>query len=266
MDIKRALPGSELRSVVRSFEERRVDLRKRDVNAVAARPHLILNIHLANRIGFASTAARERYTGNGRDRTADLSSRPRLSVGPDLCFQYSVSTDRPQSTGRDQHDVAGQSRIPRPRMFSVNLPRLADCVRAAPDFESRVAAVESWAGDDADKRGPDGAIGLASRRTIATRGAGRGLMALSADPALARASFSVVCGASRHDAKTVRENDPFRQSTDRPSQRPRRPWTDIIHEFGYFDQAHLFANAAPLPVAAERLVGDWDNVFSPSDD
>ena len=48
MDIKRALPRPELRSVVRSFEERRADLGSAVLTwPVAARPHQILDIHLA---------------------------------------------------------------------------------------------------------------------------------------------------------------------------------------------------------------------------
>jgi len=48
MDIKRALPRPELRSVVRSFEERRADLGSAVLTwPVAARPHQILDVHLA---------------------------------------------------------------------------------------------------------------------------------------------------------------------------------------------------------------------------
>ena len=48
MDIKRALPSPQLREVVRSFEERRVELGSAVLAwPVAARPHQILNIHLA---------------------------------------------------------------------------------------------------------------------------------------------------------------------------------------------------------------------------
>ena len=48
---------------------------------------------------------------------------------------------------------------------------------------------------------------------------------------------------------------------------PNRLWTDIIHELGYFDQAHFIRECrafAGLPPSG--LVGDWDNVFSPADD
>ena len=50
---------------------------------------------------------------------------------------------------------------------------LAGYIRAAPDFRDRVAAVESWAGKMLDKCEPDGAIGDASRLTIAARGLAR---------------------------------------------------------------------------------------------
>jgi AraC-like DNA-binding protein len=41
-----------------------------------------------------------------------------------------------------------------------------------------------------------------------------------------------------------------------------RSWTDIVHDFGYFHQAHLirecraFAGQAP-----GGLVGEWNNIF-----
>ena len=47
MDVQRALPRSELRSVVRAFQERRADLGGATLAfPVAARPHQILDIHL----------------------------------------------------------------------------------------------------------------------------------------------------------------------------------------------------------------------------
>ena len=79
MDIKRALPRPELRSVVRSFEERRVELRSEMLTLrVAARPHLILNIHLAEPYRVRSPRRRpgKHYTGNECDRTADRSVEP----------------------------------------------------------------------------------------------------------------------------------------------------------------------------------------------
>ena len=48
---------------------------------------------------------------------------------------------------------------------------------------------------------------------------------------------------------------------------PGRPWTDIIHELGYFDQAHFIRECRAFTgLPPGRLVGDWDNIFSPADD
>jgi AraC-like DNA-binding protein len=48
---------------------------------------------------------------------------------------------------------------------------------------------------------------------------------------------------------------------------PTRSWTDIIHELGYFDQAHFIREChAFTGLAPGSLVGDWDNVFSPTRD
>src|ERR1700722_6016311 len=66
MDIKRALPHPELRSVVRSFEERRADLGSAVLSwPVAARPHQILNIHLAE-------PYRVRINGGPANTTPDM--------------------------------------------------------------------------------------------------------------------------------------------------------------------------------------------------
>jgi PEP-CTERM motif len=47
---------------------------------------------------------------------------------------------------------------------------LGDAVRMAPDFDRRVSAVETWIGTMLERRDPECAIGLASRRMIAARG------------------------------------------------------------------------------------------------
>ena len=58
MDIERALPRPELRSVVRSFEERRADLGSTELTwPVAARPHQILISIWLSHFRFVSTAA-----------------------------------------------------------------------------------------------------------------------------------------------------------------------------------------------------------------
>jgi hypothetical protein len=66
---------------------------------------------------------------------------------------------------------------------------LGDMVRAAPDFQRRVAAVERRAGTMLDKRGPDSTIGPAARQMIAVRGGAR-IEDLVPNPASAQVSFS----------------------------------------------------------------------------
>jgi AraC-like DNA-binding protein len=48
---------------------------------------------------------------------------------------------------------------------------------------------------------------------------------------------------------------------------PGRSWTDIIHELGYFDQAHFIRECRAFTgLPPGGLVGDWDNIFFPADD
>jgi AraC-like DNA-binding protein len=98
-----------------------------------------------------------------------------------------------------------------------------------------------------DERGPDDAIGLASRRMIALRGRARigDLVArsgLSTSQFLRR--FATQVGMTpKLFARTIRFDRALVGRRDAPS----RPWTDIIHELGYFDQAISSANAMLSP-------------------
>ena len=131
----------------------------------------------------------------------------------------------------------------------------------------RVAAAERWIGMMLDKRGPDDAIGLASRRMIAVRGRAR-IEDLVAKSGLSASQFqrrfaTQVGMTPKLFARTIR----FDRALVARRNAPSRPWTDIIHELGYFDQAHFIREChafAGLPPSS--LVGDWDNIFFPADD
>jgi hypothetical protein len=87
MDIKRAWPHPELRSVVRSFEERRADLGSAVLSwPVAARPHQILNIHLAE-------PYRVRINGGPANTTPDTGVvGPQTTIEPTSAgFMFSTS-------------------------------------------------------------------------------------------------------------------------------------------------------------------------------
>jgi hypothetical protein len=175
MDIKRALPRPQLRGVVRSFEERRAELGSAVLTwPVAARPHQILNIHLAEpyrvRIdgGPANTTPEMSVVGPQTYRRAHVYLSGSIHVF-NILFQPTglnrlVGTNMTSLVNQDPaaSDVLGKSAV-----------TLGDAVRAAPDFRERVGAVERWAGMMLDKREPDGAIGHASRLLIAARGRAR---------------------------------------------------------------------------------------------
>ncbi len=134
-------------------------------------------------------------------------------------------------------------------------------------FDSRVAAVERWVGMMLDKRGPDDAICLASQRMIANRGRAR-IDDIVAKSALSTSQFqrrfaTQVGMTPKLFARTIR----FESALVARRRAPKRSWTDIIHELGYFDQAHFIREChafAGLPPSS--LIGDWDNIFFPADD
>jgi AraC-like DNA-binding protein len=269
MDIKRALPRPELRSVVRSFEERRADLGSAVLSwPVAARPHQILNIHLAEpyqvRIdgGPAAASPEIAVVGPQTYRRAHVRLSGRVHVF-NILFQPTglnrlAGIDMTALVDQDPaaSDVLGKSAV-----------ALGDAVRAAPDFRLRVAAVERWVGMMLGERGPDGPIGLASRRMIAVRGRAR-IEDLVRESGLSTSQFqrrfSTQVGMTpKLYARTIR----FDRALIARRDTPNRLWTDIIHELGYFDQAHFIREChafAGLPPTS--LVGDWDNIFFPADD
>jgi AraC-like DNA-binding protein len=265
MDIERALPRPELRSVVRSFGERRADLGSTQLTwPVAARPHQILDIHLAEpfqiRIdgGPATPAPETTVVGPQTYRRAHVRLSGQVHVF-NILFQ---PTGLNRLVGINMTSLVNQD----PAASDV-LGKSAVAVRAAPSFHLRVAGVERWLGMMLDKRGPDGAIGLASRQVIAVRGRAR-IEDLVAKSGLSASQFqrrfaTQVGMTPKLFARTTR----FDRALVARRNAPNRPWTDIIHELGYFDQAHFIRECrafAGLPPTS--LVGDWHNIFFPADD
>jgi AraC-like DNA-binding protein len=269
MDIKRALPNPELRSVVRSFEERRADLGSGVLAwPVAARPHQILDIHLAEPYqvcidgGSAKTSPETALVGPQTYRRAHVYLSDSIHVF-NILFQPTglnrlVGINMTSLVNQDPaaSDVLGKSAV-----------TLGDAVRAAPDFRERVAAVERWAGMMLDKREPDGAIGHASRLLIAARGRARieGLVGKSGlSTSQFQRRFATQVGMTpKLLARTIR----FDRALIARRNAPGRPWTDIIHEPGYFDQAHFIREChAFTGLPPGSLIGDWDNIVFPADD
>jgi AraC-like DNA-binding protein len=269
MDIKRALPRPELQSVVRSFEERRADLGSAVLTwPVAARPHQILDIHLAEPYqvrldGGPPRASPETVVvGPQTYRRAHIHLSGQVHVF-NILFQPTglnrlVGINMVSLVNQDPaaSDVLGKSAV-----------ALGDAVRAAPDFYLRVAAVERWVGMMLDKRGTDGTIDQASRLMIAVRGRVR-IEYLVRSSGLSASQFQRRFAAQvgmtpKLFARTIR----FDRALVARRNAPNRLWTDIVHELGYFDQAHFIREClafAGLPPSG--LVGDWNNIFFPMDD
>jgi AraC-like DNA-binding protein len=269
MDIKRAAPRPQLRGVVRSFEERRAELGSAVVAwPVAARPHLILNIHLAERYrvridgGPANTTPEMSVVGPQTYRRAHVQLSGSVHVF-NILFQPTglnrlVGINMTCLVNQDPaaSDVLGH--------FAITL---RDAVRMAPDFRERVAAAERWAEALLDKREPDGAVGHASRLLLAARGHARidGLVAKSGfSTSQFQRRFARQVGMTpKLFARTIRFDRALMARRDDPG----KPWTEIIHELCYFDQAHFIREChAFTGLPPGDLTGDWDNIFFPAND
>jgi AraC-like DNA-binding protein len=270
MEIKRALPQPVFQNVVRLFEERRVDLGSAILSwPVPARPHQILDIHMAQpylvRVNGGpmkgvpetfvvgpQTAPRAQLFLSGQVHVFTILFQPaglNQLIGIDM---RSLVNEDPAAT-----DVLGTSAV-----------RLGDAVRAAQDFPARVRAAEHWLHATLNDRATtDKAINLASRLLITTAGQ------IRIDDLVRRSGMS----ASQLQRRFTRQVGIAPKSYGRlirfdrvlvaRRNAPERSWTDILHEFGYFDQAHfirefhMFAGISPT-----GFRGDWENIFLPGND
>ena len=151
-------------------------------------------------------------------------------------------------------------------VFGRSALALEDSVRLAPDFPSRVAAVERWVAMLMEKREPDATIEGSSRLLMAARGCLRidnlvRRSGLSASQFQRR--FAIEVGmAPKLFARTIR----FDAALAAHHNAPDRSWTDIVHELGYFDQAHFIGECRAFAgVLPSGLVGDWENTRFPAE-
>jgi AraC-like DNA-binding protein len=118
-----------------------------------------------------------------------------------------------------------------------------------------------------DKREPDGPIDHASRLLVAVQGQARidgivGKSGLSTSQFQRRFATQVGMTPKLY-ARTIR----FDRALIARRNDPARSWTAIIHELGYFDQAHFIREChAFTGLPPGGLTGDWDNIFFPLND
>jgi len=265
MDVRRALPHPALRGVVRSFGERRGSLgAKVVVWPLTARPHQIIDIYLADPF-------RIRVEGGGLQTSPET-----VVVGPQGSrrIQIYVSGEihlfnillQPAALHRligiDMTALIDQG-IAAPDVLGRQAARLSDAVRSAPNFASRIAAAERWFADMLEGSAPRDGIDLASRILLATRGRAR-IDALAERSGLSARHFQRRFTAQiglppKLYARTAR----FDAALAAHRRDPARRWTDIVHEAGYFDQAHFVRECHSLVNAVpSQFIGDWDNIFS----
>lgn len=266
MQIKRRMPRPELRDVVRSFGEQRIDLGKAAATwTVPARPHQILDIYLAE--------PWQAQMDEGPLRT----SPEMVVVGPQSrhCFRLHLSGQihvfnilfQPAAfhrlIGIDMASLVNQDPAAKD-ILGMHASLLRDAVLAAADFLTRVAAAEQCIGKMLDGRPPVDGIDRASRLLVATGGCAT-IDALAERAGLGvrqfQRQFTRQVGLSpKLYARTVR----FEAALTLHRRAPARSWTDIVHEAGYFDQAHFVRECRALTGAPpSRFIDDWGSSFFP---
>lgn len=266
MDVRRKTPHPGLRHVVRSFEERRATLGSKGLTwPLTARPHQIIDIYLAEpfrlRIdgGPLQTAPETVVVGPQGSRRIQLHVSGEVHIFNILLQPAGLN----RLIGIDMTSLVNEG-ISARDVFGKRALLLSDAVRSAADFASRVAAAERWFGMMQDNSAARDGIDHTSRLLLATRGRIR-IDSLVKQSGLSARHFqrrftSQVGLSPKLYARTAR----FDAALTAHRNEPMKPWTGIIHEAGYFDQAHFIREChALVGVGPSHFIGDWENIFSP---
>jgi AraC-like DNA-binding protein len=265
MDVRRALPHPALRGVVRSFGERRGSLGSAVMSwPLPARPHQIIDIYLAEPLrlrlddGPMETAPEMAVVGPQASRRTQLYVSGELHIF-NILFQPAGLN---RLVGVDMTALANQGVAARD-VLGKSASRLSDAVRSAKDFRSRIVAAERWIGGLLHDSRAENGIDHTSRLLMATRGSAR-IDALVERSGLSARHFQRRFAAQvglppKLYARTIR----FDGALTAHRNDPARSWTEIIHQAGYFDQAHFIREChALVGTPPSQFIGDWDNIFS----
>jgi AraC-like DNA-binding protein len=264
MEVRRVMPRPEIRDVVRSFGEHRIDFgNTRATWTIPARPHQILDVYLSE-------------PWKAQIDAGPLKTSPEtVVVGPQSrhCFRLHMSgqihvfnilfqpTAFYRLVGIDMTLLVNQDPAAKD-VLGVNATLLRDAVLSAADLPTRVAAAEQCIGRMLDGRPPIDGIDRASRLLVATRGRAR-IDALAGQAGLGprqfQRQFTRQVGLSpKLYARTVR----FEAALTARRRAPAGSWTDIVHEAGYFDQAHFVRECRALTGAPpSHFIDDWESSF-----
>lgn len=266
MDVRRAIPHPALRGVVRSFGERRASLGSAVLTwPLTARPHQIIDIYLGDPFclrkegGPIETAPETVVVGPQSSRRIQLYLSGELHLFNILLQPAGLN----RLTGIDMTTLVNEGITARD-VLGKRASLLSDTVRSALDFPSRVAAAERWFGNMLDEASPEDGIDHTSRILLKTHGRVR-IGSLVDRSGLSARHFQrrfttrvglppkLYARTSRFDSALIAHHDA-----------PARSWAEIVHEAGYFDQAHFVRECHALVGAApSKFIGDWDNIFFP---
>jgi len=262
----RVLPHPALRGIVRSFGERRGFLRSPGVSwPLAPRPHQIIDVTLKEpfrvRIdgGLLAAAPETVVVGPQGSRHTQLYASGEIHLFNILFWPAGLS----RLTGIDMSQLVNEG-IPASDVLGYRAVLLGDAVRLAKDFPSRVAAAERCLGAMLEQCAARDGIDHASRLMLRTGGRAR-IDAVTARSGLGarqfQRRFKEQIGLSpKHYARTIR----FDAALVAHLAAPGRRWTDILHEVGYFDQAHFIRECHALAGAPpSHFINDWNNIISP---
>ena len=266
MDVRRRSPHPALRSLVRSFEERRSTLGAEGLTwPLTARPHQIIDICLGDpfrlRIdgGSLQMAPETVVVGPQRSRRIHLYMSGEVHIFNILLQPAALN----RLVGVDMTSLVNEG-IPTRDVLGKRGALLGDAVRSAVDFASRVAAAERWFGMMLDSSSAEDEIDHTSRFLLTMRGRVRidalvEQSGLSARHFQRRFTFQVGLSPKLY-ARTIR----FDGALTAHRNEPMKSWTRIAHEAGYFDQAHFIREChALVGIRPSQFIGDWDNIFSP---
>jgi len=266
---KRVLPHPALRGIVRSFGERRGFLPSPGLSwPLPPRPHQIIDIVLKEpfrvRIdgGLAQASPDMAVVGPQGSRRIQLHASGEIHLF-NILFQPAGLN---RLVGIDMSCLINEG-LPASDVLDYRAKWLGDAVRSAADFPSRVAAAERWFGAMLEESAVRDGIDHASRVLLKTGGRAR-IESLAARAGLSarqfQRRFKTEVGLSpKHYARTIR----FDAALVAHLAAPGRPWTDILHQAGYFDQAHFIRECHALAgVPPGHLIGDWNNVIVPGQD
>ncbi|OQW57676.1 MAG: hypothetical protein A4S14_20065 [Proteobacteria bacterium SG_bin9] len=266
MDVRRKTPHPALRHIVRSFEERRLTLGAEVLTwPLTARPHQIIDVYLGDPFrlrvddGPMQTAPETVVVGPQGSRRIQLYMSGEIHIF-NILLQPSALN---RLVGIDMRSLVNEGIAARD-VLGQRAVLLNDAVRSARDFASRVAAAERWFGMMQENIQMRDGIDQTSRLLWASRGRAR-IDELAKRSGLSarqfQRRFTMQVGLSpKLYARTIR----FDAVLTAHRTQPRKPWTGIIHDAGYFDQAHFIRECHDLVgVGPSHFVGDWDNIISP---